>query len=186
MRWSWPSSSPREYFEISQNLSLTNLIVPRVSVIATIADFLQREVDVGEIAGSLLEAQRRLPRPYDRRRGGPDHDERDAAVREHEPGSDGPRSLDQAGQHEHRGDAAADVCEPGGAGHRAQQQGDDIQRADAEPGGGREIDGENRHGESAGGGQQRNADVLRRLQLDVRGTDHLARVLKADKVSWLC
>src|SRR5262245_23135270 len=39
MRWSWPSSSSREYFEISQNLSLTSVIVPLVFVVARMADW---------------------------------------------------------------------------------------------------------------------------------------------------
>ena len=36
-RWSCPSSSCREYLEISQNLSFTYVMRPRVSVVATIA-----------------------------------------------------------------------------------------------------------------------------------------------------
>ena len=39
MRWSWPSSSSREYFEMSQNLRLTYVILPVVSVVATMADW---------------------------------------------------------------------------------------------------------------------------------------------------
>ena len=39
MRWSWPSNSSREYFEISQNLSLTYLMRPGTSVMATMADW---------------------------------------------------------------------------------------------------------------------------------------------------
>ena len=38
MRWFLPSSSSREYFEISQNLSLTAVMTPSRSVVATIAD----------------------------------------------------------------------------------------------------------------------------------------------------
>ena len=37
MRWSRPSSSSREYFEISTNLSLTKVISPLTLVVATIA-----------------------------------------------------------------------------------------------------------------------------------------------------
>jgi hypothetical protein len=35
MRWSCPSNSPRGYFEMAQNLSLTYVIFPRGSVMAT-------------------------------------------------------------------------------------------------------------------------------------------------------
>lgn len=39
MRWSRPISSSREYCEISQNLSLTDVMTPVTSVVATIADW---------------------------------------------------------------------------------------------------------------------------------------------------
>src|SRR5262249_21517856 len=39
IRWSWPISSAREYFEISQNLSLTYVMRPDTSVVATMADW---------------------------------------------------------------------------------------------------------------------------------------------------
>jgi hypothetical protein len=37
MRWFWPSSSSREYLLMAQNLSLTYVMVPCTSVVATIA-----------------------------------------------------------------------------------------------------------------------------------------------------
>src|SRR6266567_6372066 len=41
IRWSCPSSSPRGYFDISTNLSLTNVISPLTFVVATIAAWLR-------------------------------------------------------------------------------------------------------------------------------------------------
>ena len=54
MRWSCPSSSSLEYFEMAQNLSFTKVIVPRGSVIATMAC----SSSAAFISGGSIHAQR--------------------------------------------------------------------------------------------------------------------------------
>ena len=44
MRWSWPTSSSRAYFEISTNRSFANVISPFTFVVATIAAWLSAKL----------------------------------------------------------------------------------------------------------------------------------------------
>jgi hypothetical protein len=52
MRWSWPINSSRLYPRSRRNLSLTYVILPWTSVVATIARVVERPFQVGELGCS--------------------------------------------------------------------------------------------------------------------------------------
>ena len=116
--------------------------------------------------------------------GRPDHRECDRAVRERRTTASPPSgSFEQPEHDERRGDPAADVGDARRSGQRAQQQRDDVQRADAErrrrsSGRRRRSPRPARHAAATSG----RLDDSGRAQLHVWRVNHVARVLKKGRV----